>query len=213
MMNRTELVFIIDRSGSMGGLENDTIGGFNSLLEEQKEVEGQVTISTILFDNLYEVIHNRMDIKEVKPLSGKEYFVRGTTALLDAVGRSISRIHRDYCETLREERPNKVMFIITTDGFENASREYSYSRVRNYIQEMKAKYDWEFIFIGANIDAVREAKRFGINEERAVRYHADSVGTKKNYKAMGKAVTSYRTCVEIDENWKNELEKDYNNRK
>jgi len=145
-MNTTELVFIIDRSGSMGGLESDTIGGFNSLIEEQKELEGKAIVSTILFDNRYDLIHNRLDIKEVSPLTRKEYFVRGTTALLDAVGRTITRIHRGYCETLREERPEKVMFIITTDGFENASREFSYSRVRTYIQEMKKKYDWEFIF-------------------------------------------------------------------
>lgn len=212
-MDRTEIVFIIDRSGSMGGLENDTIGGYNSLIEEQKEVEGDVIVSTVLFDNKHEVIHNRVDLNVIVPLTRKEYFVRGTTALLDAMGRSIRKIHQVYCETLMEKRPNKVMFIITTDGFENASTEFSYSMVKRKIKEMKNKYDWEFIFLGANIDAVREAKRFGISEERAVRYHADKEGTKKNYCAMGKAVTSFRTSMEIDVNWKEELEKDYQSRK
>ena len=208
-MNKTELVFIIDRSGSMGGLESDTIGGFNSLIEEQKELKGDVTVSTVLFDNRHEVIHNRIDMREINPLTRKEYYVRGTTALLDAIGRSIRKIHEVYCETLKEERPAKLMFIITTDGFENASREFTYTKVKRKIEEMKCKYNWEFIFIGANIDAVREAKRFGISEERAVRYHADKQGTKKNYKAMGKAVGSYRTESELDENWKIEVERDY----
>lgn len=212
-MNKTELVFILDRSGSMGGLESDTIGGFNSLIEEQKELSGEVTVSTILFDNRFEVLHDRIDMREIRPITRNEYFVRGTTALLDAIGRSIRTIHRQYCETLKEERPEKVMFIITTDGYENASREFTYSKVKSKIEEMKRKYDWEFIFLGANIDAVREAKRFGINEERAVRYHADHVGTKKNYRAMGKAVTSFRTTMDLDANWKEDIEKDYESRK
>lgn len=212
-MCKTELVFIIDRSGSMGGLEADTIGGYNSLIEEQKELEGEVIVSTVLFDNRHEVIHNRTNLHQVHPLTRKEYYVRGTTALLDAMGRSIRKIHHIYCDTLKEERPEKVLFIVTTDGYENASTEFTYSKLKKLIEDMKRRYDWEFIFLGANIDAVREAKRFGINPERAVRYHSDQEGTRKNYRAMGKAVTSYRTNVEIDANWKNDLEKDYKSRK
>jgi len=212
-MNKTELVFIIDRSGSMGGLESDTIGGFNSLIEEQKELEGEVRVSTVLFDNKHEVIHNRLNLDNIKPLTRKEYYVRGTTALLDAIGRAIRKIHHKYCDTLKEERPGKVMFVITTDGYENASKEFTYSMIKQRIEEMRSKYDWEFIFLGANIDAVKEARRFGIQEERAVRYHADKEGVKRNYKAMGKVVTSFRTSLEIDDNWKEEVEKDYKSRK
>ena len=201
-MEKTELVFILDRSGSMGGLERDTIGGFNSLIEEQKELDGEVIVSTVLFDNKYELLHNRKRLSEISPITRNEYFVRGTTALLDAIGHTISLVHRQYCETLKEERPVKVMFIITTDGYENASTEYTYSKVKKRIEEMKCKYNWEFIFLGANIDAVREAKRFGISEERAVNYHADHLGTKKNYKAMGNAVTSFRSTMHIDKNCK-----------
>lgn len=209
----TEIVFILDRSGSMGGLESDTIGGFNSLIEEQKELEGKVKITTVLFDNNIELLHNRVDLDTINPLTRKDYYVRGTTALLDAMGSTIKETHERYCETLREKRPKKVMFIITTDGYENASKEYTYSMVKKRINDMKTKYDWEFIFLGANIDAVREAKRFGINEDRAVRYHSDSTGTKKNYRAMGKAVTSLRTSMKIDKNWKHEIENDYKTRK
>ena len=209
----TEVVFILDKSGSMAGLESDTIGGFNSMLEKQRKVEGEAIVSTVLFNSRFAVIHNRVNIVEVKPLTQKEYVVSGMTALLDAVGRAIHKIRHIYAETLLEERPSKVLFIITTDGMENSSREYSYSKLQQMIQEVKEKYNWEFLFLGANIDAIGEAKKFGIDQEHAVQYHSDKEGTSKNYDAINEAVISLRMTNMIKKNWKKNIEDDFKKRK
>jgi uncharacterized protein YegL len=207
--NLTEVVFILDRSGSMAGLEEDTIGGFNATLQKQRNLEGEAIISTVLFDHNFEVLHNRVNIKSVSPLTNNEYTVRGTTALLDAIGRSIRKIKHVYADTLREDRPSKVLFIITTDGMENSSSEFTYSKVRNLIKDVQEKYNWEFLFLGANIDAIDEARKFGISSERAVRYHSDKVGTGKNYEAINEAMTMYRMNNVIKKEWKQKVEKDY----
>ena len=186
--NLTELVFILDRSGSMAGLENDTIGGFNGMLARQKGEEGEAYVSTVLFDNHTEVIHDRVDLQKVQPLTRRDYYVRGCTALLDAVGRSIRHIANIHKYAREEDRPEKTIFVITTDGMENASREYTYARVRRMIEHEKEKHGWEFLFLGANIDAAREAARFGISEDRAANYHADRQGTAVIYEAMSGAV-------------------------
>ena len=211
--NVTEVIFILDRSGSMSGLEDDTIGGFNSTLEKQKELEGDVVVSTVLFDNEFEVLHNRLDINSIHPLTRKEYYVRGATALLDAVGRSIRYIKHRYADTLKENRPSKVLFVITTDGMENASKEFNYKTLKKMILDVQEKYNWEFLFLGANIDAVGEAAKFGINQDRAVRFHSDKEGTAKNYEAINEAMTSLRTTNMIKENWKSRVEEDFEERK
>lgn len=209
----TEMVFILDKSGSMGGLESDTIGGFNSMIQKQKLVDGKAIVSTVLFNHMSDVVHNRVDITEVQELTQREYNVGGSTALLDAIGRSVRKIREVYAETLKEERPEKVIFVITTDGMENSSREFTYPKVKEMIEEVQQKYNWEFLFLGANIDAVREAARYGIREDRAVRHHSDSVGTSKNYETINDAMTNLRTFKGIDKNWKNKIEDDYKNRK
>ncbi len=209
----TEMVFILDRSGSMAGLEKDTIGGFNSMIDKQKDLDGDAIVSTVLFDNHFEVIHNRVNLKDISHLTHKDYYVRGSTALLDAIGRSIRKIRTIYAETLREDRPDKVMFVITTDGMENASRQFSYHDIQHMIQDVKEKYGWEFLFLGANIDAVGEARRFGIDADRAVRYHADKVGTQVNYEAINDAVSSYRMNKAISKEWKQKVEDDFEKRK
>ena len=198
----TEIVFILDRSGSMAGLEKDTIGGYNSMLERQKKEEGEAVISTILFDDKTEVLHDREDLYKVKAITDKDYYVRGCTALLDAVGGAIQRIGNIQKNTPDDERPEKTMFIITTDGMENASREYTYSKVKKMVEEKKKKYHWEFIFLGANIDAVEVAGRFGVSKNRAVRYECDSAGTKLNFEVMSRMVGCARKCksaVEMEE--------------
>lgn len=182
--NLTEIVFILDRSGSMSGLEEDTIGGYNSFLEKQKQNEGTAFISTVLFDNYIKVIHDRVDIQKIRPLTEEDYYVGGCTALLDAVGGAIHHIGNVHKYAREEDRPRKTIFVIITDGHENASQHYNYSDVRKMIERQKAKYDWEFIFLGANIDAEREAERFGIERTRAMNYKADKRGTRKNFKAM-----------------------------
>ena len=210
--NLTELVFILDRSGSMSGLENDTIGGFNAMIEKQKREAGEAYVSTVLFDNHREVIHDRVDIQKVEPMTREQYYVRGSTALLDAVGKSIRHIANVHKYAREEDRPEKTLFIITTDGMENASREYSYERVRKMIEHEKDKYGWEFIFLGANIDAAKEAARFGIDESRAANYHADSVGTAVIYEAMSEAVCSVRACRPMNADWKKSVDADYKKR-
>ena len=207
--NLTELVFILDRSGSMSGLEGDTIGGFNAMLERQKREPGEAYVSTVLFDNVSEVIHDRVAIQRVEPLSRKQYYVRGTTALLDAVGSAIHHIGNVHKYAREEDRPEKTLFVITTDGMENASRRYSYQKVRAMLQHQKEKYGWEFIFLGANIDAEKEAARFGIAGDYAANYHADHKGTAVIYEAVCDAVCSVRACKPMSAAWKQKVDDDY----
>lgn len=210
--NLTELVFILDKSGSMSGLESDTIGGFNSMIEKQKKEEGEALITTVLFDHEYEVLHDRFNIKYIKPITEKEYYVGGTTALLDAIGRTINRIVKAISDSDENERPGKIMFVIITDGMENASREYTYNNIKKMVEHQKTKYCWEFIFLGANIDAIATASRFGINEDRAVNFCADNEGTKLNYKAVSFAVSEFRSGFAMSSEWKDIIEEDYNKR-
>ena len=209
----TELVFILDRSGSMSGLEGDTIGGYNAMLEKQKKEQGEAVITTVLFDDKYELLHDRINLKGIQPITEKEYYVRGTTALLDAVGRTISKIVNVQKHTAEDERAENVMFVITTDGMENASREYSYEKVRRMIEHQKSKHGWEFIFLGANIDAVDTAERFGIGQDRAVNYNADSDGTLLNYEVISETVSCLRADRKISKDWKDRIEEDFRKRK
>lgn len=188
----TELVFILDKSGSMAGLENDTIGGFNSMLSRQKAVDGECRITTILFDNRYELLHDRIDIRAVSPMTLREYQAGGSTALLDAIGRTIHKLAQVQRNTAEEYRAESVMFVIITDGEENASREYSPAKVRQMIEHEKDRYGWEFVFLGANIDAVETAGRFGIPADRAVDYVPDGAGTALNFRMMSEAVAAFR---------------------
>ena len=210
--NLTELVFILDRSGSMAGLEDDTIGGFNAMIEKQKQEPGEAIVSTVLFDNDREVIHDRVNLQSIRPLTRKEYYVRGCTALLDAVGAAIHHIGNVHKYARDEDRPEKTLFVITTDGMENASREYSYHRLKAMIERQKKKYGWEFLFLGANIDAAREAARFGIDADRSANYHADSAGTAVIYQAVSEAVCSVRAARPMDANWKKRIDEDYKKR-
>ena len=210
--NLTEIVFILDRSGSMAGLEDDTIGGFNAMIQKQKNEDGEAYISTVLFDNYTEVIHDRVDIHQIQPMTRKDYYVRGCTALLDAVGKSIRHIGNVHKYAREEDRPEKAIFVITTDGMENASREYTYDRVRKMIQHEQEKYGWEFLFLGANIDAAKEAARFGITEDRAANYHADHQGTAVIYEAMSEAVCNVRACRPMSTDWKRRVDEDYKKR-
>jgi len=209
----TELIFILDRSGSMGGLESDTIGGYNAMLKRQMEAEGSAYITTVLFDDEYELLHDRINLKGVKPITEKEYFVRGTTALLDAVGKSIQKIVNVQRNTSDDEKAEKVLFVITTDGLENASREYSYTKVRAMIEKQKSRYGWEFIFLGANIDAVSEAEKFGIDSSRAAQFHNDKDGIELNYKVVSEAICELRSSKTISRDWKREIDVDYKKRK
>ena len=209
----TELVFILDRSGSMAGLEQYTIGGFNSLIEKQRKEPGDTVVSTVLFDNESEVIHDRLPLENIPPMTDKEYYVRGCTALLDAVGGAIHHIGNVHKYARREDVPDKTLFVITTDGMENASRRYDYERVRKMIQRQQERYGWEFIFLGANIDAAAEAKRFGIAPERAANYHCDEAGTALNYEVLSDVVCAVRMGVDIDEDWKARIDEDFMKRK
>lgn len=206
--NLTELVFILDKSGSMSGLENDTIGGFNSMLEQQKKVGGQCIITTVLFDNRYELLHDRMDLRAIRPITRRDYSVGGSTALLDAIGKTIHKIATAQKNTAEDYRAEKVMFVIITDGEENASRHYSSVQVKDMIRRQKEHYGWEFIFLGANIDAVETAGRFGINADRAVDYVADGKGTQLNYRMMSESVAAFRQCGVIPESCLDEIRKD-----
>ena len=196
--NITELVFILDRSGSMSGLESDTIGGFNATLEKQKKEPGEVLWSTVLFDDKHEVIHDRVPIGRIEKLTEDDYYVRGCTALLDAIGRAVHHIGNVHKYARPEDVPEKTVFVITTDGMENASVEYTYRRVNQMIRKQQEKYGWEFLFLGANMDAVSVAGRMGIRKERAATYINDGVGIRKNYMAVDSAITAIRTC-EVDE--------------
>jgi len=208
----TELVFILDRSGSMSGLESDTIGGYNAMLEKQKKEPGEAVITTVLFDDRYELLHDRINLKGIAPITEKEYFVRGSTALLDAVGRTINKIGNAQKYTTEDERAEHVLFVITTDGMENASREFSDEKVRKMIEHQKNKYGWEFIFLGANIDAVATAERFGIGEDRATNYNADSEGTLLNYEVISETVSCLRASRPISGNWKERIDEDFKKR-
>lgn len=207
--NLTELVFILDRSGSMSGLEPDTIGGFNSMIAKQKSEAGQVVISTVLFDNTSEVIHDRVDIQKIEPMTDKQYYVRGCTALLDAIGGAIHHIGNVHKYARDEDRPEHTLFIITTDGMENASHKYSSDRVKEMIERQKTKYGWEFLFLGANIDAVETAGNFGIDADRAVNYHSDSEGTALNYEVLSEAICSVRCSRPLEAKWKERIDQDY----
>ena len=214
----TEIVFILDRSGSMGGLEADTIGGYNSLIEKQKKEEGEAYISTVLFDDTCEVLHDRVLINQIKTMTDKEYYVRGCTALLDALGGAIHHIGNVHKYARDEDRPEKTLFIITTDGQENSSRRYTYEKVKHMVERQKEKFGWEFLFLGANIDAIAEANRFGIKADRAVNYHCDKEGTAVNYRVLSETVSRVRHCSAhelgevLSSTWKEEIETDYKSR-
>ena len=211
--NLTEIVFILDRSGSMSGLESDTIGGLNAMIEKQKKAPGEALVSTILFDNVSEVIHDRVNIRDIKPMTDSEYCVRGCTALLDAIGGAIHHIGNVHKYAREEDVPAHTLFVITTDGMENASRRYDSARVKQMIEHEKSKYGWEFLFLGANIDAVETAKHFGISEDRAVNYHSDHKGTQLNYEVLSEAVSAVRCSVPLGTNWKKRIDEDYESRK
>lgn len=218
MKKITEIVFILDRSGSMSGLESDTIGGYNSLIAKQKKEKGDALISTILFDDKCEVLHDRVNITDIKKISDKEYYVRGCTALLDAIGGAINYISNIHKKAKDCDRPEKTLFIITTDGMENSSKEYTYRKVKSMVKTQRDKYGWEFLFLGANIDAAEEAGKFGINADRAVNYHCDSEGTAINYATISKAVSKVRSCKSVSsvsealEGWDEEIRTDYEKR-
>lgn len=211
--NLTELVFILDRSGSMAGLEADTIGGFNSMLRKQKEQPGQALVSTVLFDHESQVIHDRVALEQVSELTEKEYYVRGCTALLDAVGSAIRHIGNVHKYARQEDRPEKTLFVITTDGMENASRQHTYEQVKTMIRRQQEQFGWEFLFLGANIDAAREAAKFGIHGDRAANYHADHEGTAVIYEAVNKTVSAVRASKPLTADWKNAIDEDYLKRK
>ena len=204
--NLTERVFILDRSGSMAGLEGDTIGGYNSLLEKQRKEVGEATVTTVLFDDQYEMIHDHAAIGKVKDITNKEYFARGMTGLLDAVGKTINHVGNRHKNALDSEVPGKTMVVIITDGYENASREYTLPQIKQMIERQKEMFGWEFLFLGANIDAVSTAAGFGISADRAVTYEADSVGTRMNFDAVSQVIGCARNCAPIAGNWKKNIE-------
>ncbi|HHU76503.1 MAG TPA: VWA domain-containing protein [Firmicutes bacterium] len=208
----TEFVFILDKSGSMGGLEKDTIGGYNAMLEKQKAVEGECFLTTVLFDNNYQLLHDRIDIRAVSSLTENDYTVGGSTALLDAIGRTIHKIGNVQKHTADDYRATKVIFVIITDGEENSSREYSAKRVKEQIEHQKARYGWEFIFLGANIDAVETAGCFGIDADHAQNFHSDSRGIGLSFQVMSEAVANYREHQEIPKGWNKEINEDYQQR-
>ena len=210
--NLTEMVFILDRSGSMAGLESDTIGGFNAMIEKQKKEEGEALVSTVLFSGESTVIHDRVDIRKVEPLTEKQYHVFGCTALIDAIGQAIHHIGNVHKYAREEDRPEHTIFVITTDGMENASSLYTSNEVKAMIEKEKKVYGWEFLFLGANIDAVETAGRFGIAPERAVRFHNDSRGIRLNYETVSRTVGRMRACESISDDWKESIEADYMSR-
>ena len=209
--NITEIVFILDRSGSMGGLESDTIGGFNSMIDKQKKEDGECYVTTVLFDSVVETLHDRVKLSEISKMTDKEYFVRGSTALLDAIGSTIHHISNIHKYAREEDVPANTIFVITTDGMENSSREYSSDKVKKMIEKKKGK-GWEFIFLGANIDAVETAKSFGIAKENAVNYHCDAKGTAINFACVGKAVSSVRAKGKMGCAWREEIDEDFASR-
>ena len=211
----TEIVFILDRSGSMAGLESDTIGGFNSLINKQKNEPGRALVSTVLFDDKSEVLYDRVPLDVIALMTDKDYYVRGCTALLDAVGRAIHHIGNVHKYARPEDRPDKTLFIITTDGMENASKWYTYEKVKAMIERQQQKYGWEFLFLGANIDAISVANRFGIDENHAANYHADKAGTALNFEVLSEALCRVRACetAPLSADWKKKIDSDYERRK
>lgn len=210
--NITELVFILDRSGSMSGLESDTIGGFNSMIEKQKKQDGECYVSTVLFDNVSEVLHDRVKLEDIQLMTDNDYMVRGCTALIDALGNAIHHIGNIHKYARPEDVPEHTMFVITTDGYENASHQYTSEQVKKMIEHQKEKYGWEFLFIGANIDAVETAKRYGISHDRAVNYKADGKGTRVLYDTVADAVCNVRACQPLQSNWSANIAKDFKQR-
>lgn len=211
--NVTELVFVLDRSGSMAGLESDTIGGFNALIEKQRKQDGKCYVSTVLFDNVSEVLYDRVELSEIKKMTEKDYSVRGCTALIDAIGGAIRHIVNIHKYARPEDVPEHTMFVITTDGQENASHIYSSDKVKQMIETQKEKYGWEFLFIGANIDAVETAARYGIGKDRAVNYNADSQGTQVLYETVAQAVCNVRTSAPLSADWGKNITEDFIKRK
>ncbi len=211
--NLTELVFILDRSGSMSGLEADTIGGFNSLVEKQKREDGQCLVSTVLFDHECQVLHDRVPLERIQPMTARDYTVRGCTALLDAIGGAIHHIGNVHKYAREEDVPEHTLFVITTDGMENASHKYSAEKVKAEISRQKEKYGWEFLFLGANIDAVATASHFGIGADRAVSYKSDHQGTQLNYEVISEAVCQVRAAQPLSAGWKRRIDEDYSKRK
>lgn len=206
--NITEIVFILDRSGSMRGLEEDTIGGFNSMIKKQKKEDGKCYVTTVLFDSVVETIHDRVDLEKIGEMTDKDYFVRGSTALLDAIGKTVKHIGNIHKYAREEDVPAHTIFVITTDGMENSSREYSSDKVKKMIEKKKEK-GWEFIFLGANIDAVETARSFGIAKENAVNYHSDAKGTALNYECVGMAIQSVRRKGKMDCAWREAIDEDF----
>ena len=207
--NLTEMVFVLDRSGSMSGLAADTIGGFNELIEKQKKLEGDAYVTTVLFDHEYEVLHDHVALEEVAPLTDKEYFARGSTALLDAVGRTINSVGARLAAAPEEERPEHVVFVITTDGMENASREYTAKQVREMVEHQQQKYSWQFVFLGANMDAVSEARNLGISAKYAADFTPSHSGVRKMYSmALDRVMSGKRTGVSLSADWKSALDTD-----
>ena len=210
--NLTEIVFILDRSGSMAGVVDDTIGGFNAFIEKQKKEEGEALFSAVLFSNESEVLYDRVDIKKIEPMNEQQYRVGGCTALLDAIGGAVHHIKNVHKYAREEDRPAKTIFVITTDGMENASREYSYDDVQRMVTHEREEHDWEFLFLGANMDAISAAKSFGIREDRAVRYKGDRVGTALNYQVVSDAVGCLRSQKELKKSWRAPIEDDVKKR-
>ena len=211
--NLTELVMILDRSGSMAGLEEDTIGGYNSMLRKQRETEGEVLVSAVLFDNISEVLYDRVPLEKMPEMTDKEYYVRGCTALLDAIGGAIHHIGNVHKYARDEDRPEKTIFVITTDGMENASHDYTYERVKQMVERQREKYGWEFLFLGANMDAIAMAGRFGIRADRAANYNSDREGTRIIYEELSETVCAMRAgSAPIDGSWKKRIEADYDRR-
>lgn len=210
--NLTEMVFILDRSGSMQGLEGDTIGGFNAMIEKQKKEEGRALVSTVLFNDHSKVVHDRVDLEHIRPMTGDDYYVSGCTALLDTLGDAIRHIGNVHKYARREDVPEHTIFVITTDGMENASHRYDDRMIKQMIERQKEKYGWEFLLLGANIDAVKIAAGYGIGKDRSVTYRADSRGVEANFVAVGQAIAAVRCCEAIDESWKEEIEKEFERR-
>ena len=211
--NIIELVFILDRSGSMAGLTSDTIGGFNAMIEKQKKTDGNVLVSTVLFDHECTVLHDRVPLSTITPMTEQDYAPRGSTALFDAVGGTIHHIGTIHKYARHEDVPTKTLFVITTDGMENASRRYNREKVKSMIERQTTQFGWEFLFLGANIDAAETAESIGIRADHAADFIADADGTQKNYAAVSDAVTQIRTCAPLNKNWRQEVDRDFNMRK